>query len=419
MQEAIDLLRNLDTAGFITMFWYYWLFEVPRYVLSSLAVGWQNAFPRPLTLPDPDRPISVLLVGHNEGDKLTRAVRGLREQTHRRLQIVVIDDGSTDGMAAVGSRLQAEGRVDRFISTGIRGGKAAALNLGLSFCRHDITVVMDIDTSLDRDAIARVTAPLMDDAEAGAVSGNLAVRNPDQSLLTALQHIEYITNISIGRQFTSMFGILMIVSGAFGAFRTDAIRQVGGWDVGPGDDSNLTTKLRAAGWGIRFEPSAWAMTDVPATFNAFVKQRTRWSRSLIRNRLRKFSMFFNPFHANFSVSNLIGSLVQLWFDLGLAIAFLIYFTTLVIQLGGGIATIIIAVTIIELIGAFLEMLVASVFLPRLKVWPYLPYLVGHGFYVSFLNRAIRLRAYFLELAFRDSYNDPFYPTKVRKAQDQF
>lgn len=419
MTNAVSLLTSLDLHGFLQLFWFFVLFEIPRYTLATLAVGWRNMFPDRAKLPTARTPVSVLLVGHNEADTLRKAATGLREQTLPNLEVVVVDDGSVDAMANVGRWLYHTGYIDRFVSTGIRGGKASALNLGLRFCSNELVVVMDIDTSLDRDAVAEIVAPLVSDPSVGAVSGNLAVRNPEASLLSTLQYLEYATNISLGRQFTSMFDILMIVSGAFGAFRKSAIEDVGGWDVGPGDDSNLTTKLRRAGWGIEFAADAWGLTDVPDRLVPLVRQRTRWSRSLIRNRLRKFSTVFDPKQANFSLSDLLGTLNHLWFDFGLTLAFLIYVTSLFVIFGEGAFVILLAVTLVAMMGDAFELLVAAIFLPRLNMLRCLPYVPLYSVYVSYVQRAIRLRAYFLELAFRDSYKDPFYPAKVRTAQDQF
>lgn len=419
MTSAIDLLASLDLHGFLQLFWFFVLFEIPRYTLATLAVGWRNTFPDRAELPSTRTPVSVLLVGHNEADSLRKAATGLREQTLPNLEVVVVDDGSVDAMADVGRRLHQSGYIDRFVSTGIRGGKASALNLGLRFCSNELVVVMDIDTSLDRDAIAEIVAPLVNDPSVGAVSGNLAVRNPEASLLSTLQYLEYATNISLGRQFTSMFDLLMIVSGAFGAFRKSAIEDVGGWDVGPGDDSNLTTKLRRAGWNIEFAVDAWGLTDVPDRLAVLVRQRTRWSRSLIRNRLRKFWTIFDPRQANFSMRDLLGTLNHLWFDFGLTLAFLIYVASLFVLFGEGALVILLSVTLVAMMGDAFELLVAAIFLPRLNMLRCLPYVPLYSVYISYMQRAIRLRAYFLELAFRDSYKDPFYPVKVRTAQDQF
>ena len=417
--SGLEFLTSLDLPGLIGVFWFFFLFEVPRYTLSTLAVGWRAVFEREIPPPPPELPVSILMVGHNEGDALERAVRALGEQTHRNLQIVVVEDGSTDDMARVGARLQAEGRVHRFLSTGIRGGKAAALNLGLQLCDNEVVVVMDVDTSLDRDAVARVVAPLLDDPACGAVSGNLAVRNTDASLLTKFQAVDYISSISLGRQFAAMFGILMIVSGAFGAFRQSAIRRVGGWDVGPGDDSNITTKLRRNGWSIAFAPEAWALTDVPQTHTAYVRQRLRWNRSVVRNRLRKFAVVFDPRQANFTLRDVMASLNVLWFQVGLTFAYCVFVINLFIDYGTLAFSLIVAVHLLGIMGDLVEFAVALIVLRRLPVYRLFPYVLGFTFFVSYYDRAIRLVAYLSELIFRDSYKDSFYPTKVRHAQDQF
>ncbi len=419
ISAAIDFLFSQDLYGLLTIFWFYFIFELPRYSLSTLAVGWRAAFEREPPAPPAQMPISVLLVGHNEGHALERAVRGLHEQTHGNLQIVVVEDGSTDDMAAVGARLNSARLIQRFFSTGIRGGKAAALNLGLQFCDHEFVVVMDVDTSLDNDAIGRVTAPLVADPTCGAVAGNLAVRNPDQSLLTKFQALEYVSSISLGRQFTGMFDLLMIVSGAFGAFRKSAIRDVGGWDVGPGDDSNLTAKLRRAGWRIEFAPDAWALTDVPHTSGAYFRQRIRWNRSIIRNRLRKFFIVFDPRQANFTLRDVFASLNVLWFQLGLSFAYVFYVVNLFIEYGTMALPLIMAIHILGMFGDLLEFSVALISLRRLRIARLLPYVFGFTFFVSYYDRAIRIIAYVSELIFRNSYHDAFYPTKVRAAQDQF
>jgi len=419
METAIAFLLSLDFQGLVGIFWFYFVFELPRYSLSTLAVGWRALFTTPDPLPDPAVPVSVLLAGHNEGGKLARAARGLREQTHANLEIVVVDDGSTDDTRAVAQNLLATGMIDAFLASGLRGGKASALNLGLQKCSHDLMVVMDIDTSLDRDAVAQIVAPMVADPGCGGVSGSLGVRNAGESLLTQLQAIEYTTTIVVGRQFTAMFDILTIVSGGFGAFRRSAVAMVGGWDVGPGDDSNLTTKLRRAGWRVTFNPDAWALTDVPSTAGAFIRQRLRWNRSLIRNRFRKFRIVFDPRQHNFTLRDVVAAVNILWFHLGLSLSFVFYIFYLLVYYKDIALTVIIAVHILIFLGDLVEFAVAVIVVRRLPVLSWLVYLPGHMLFTTYFKRVIRLSAYTSELVFRHSYADPFYPSKVREAQDQF
>ena len=97
----------------------------------------------------------------------------------------------------------------------------------------------------------------------GGVAGTLRVKNPKDSFITRLQVLEYLFSIEVGRQFASRYGILHIVSGAFGGFRAEAVRRLHGWEVSPGEDADMTKGLRKAGYKIRFNPTAVAYTDVP------------------------------------------------------------------------------------------------------------------------------------------------------------
>lgn len=419
IDSAINLLGSLTWLGFLEMFWFLVIFEIPRYTMATLVAGYRAVAETQPTPMDPDVPVSVLLAGHNEADGLETSVRALREQTHRNIEIVVADDGSLDGTARIARDLLRRGLIDTFVGAEIRGGKASALNLGFQHCTHEYMVVMDVDTSLDRDAISRVVAPLRDDANCAAVSGNLGVRNPLQSPWTAFQSLEYIFTISLGRQFATLFDILLIVSGAFGAFRRSAIQGVGGWDVGPGDDSNLTQKLRRAGWMVTFEAEAWALTDVPSTRRVVYKQRMRWSRSLIRNRMRKFRSALNPMHGNFQPREVLAIANGLFFHGVLAFMFFIYVGYIMVSYPDLGPILLIAVHAVYIGLNMLEFMVAAVAVDRPGKWKLLPYLFGYSFYVAYFHRAIRVMAYMSELALRRSYQDPFYPTKVRRNVEKF
>jgi cellulose synthase/poly-beta-1,6-N-acetylglucosamine synthase-like glycosyltransferase len=225
----------------LTMFWFAAAIEVPRYLIGALYLAGREVLgispgsesfdvagvaPRTPT-------ISVLLPGHNEGSGLERTILALREQTALPLQIVVIDDGSTDNMAEVGRKLKARGLIDVFMSTGLRGGKAAAQNLGLNYCKGDIIFISDVDTSFDRDAIAKLLEPFADPL-VGAVSGNLGVRNFNSTIVARFQAIQYLNSIAMGRRINDMLYGLFVASGAFAAFRREALESVGAGAPGPG-----------------------------------------------------------------------------------------------------------------------------------------------------------------------------------------
>jgi poly-beta-1,6-N-acetyl-D-glucosamine synthase len=288
--NALAFISSLDLTSIVMLFWYTTVLEIPRYTIGALVV------PAVMLSVDRRKPIdtglslSIVLVGHNEEKPLRMCLESLSEQTIKstccHFQVVVVDDGSTDKMSEVARALRREGKIDEVIRLEQRGGKSAGVNLALSLCTGDIIVISDIDTTLDRDALAELVSYFSDPA-VGAVSGNLGVRNAFASLMTRFQTIEYTIGLSLGRCIADSLGILAVISGAFGAFRRVAIESVGGQDVEVGEDADLTMKLRRAGWKLRFAPEACALTDVPESISAFIAQRLRWDRGLITIWTRK------------------------------------------------------------------------------------------------------------------------------------
>lgn len=418
LAEGINFLRSLDFRGFIYVFWYYVIFDFSRYFLSACSVAMSATLEKRRETSGFRPLVSVLLAGFNEADSLRRSARSLREQTLDGLELIVIDDGSTDDMVNQALALKREGLIDRVLSTGIRGGKSSAVNLGLQHCSHGLVAVADVDTSFDRDAFEKLVAPLADPS-VGAVSGNLAVRNASGSMLTRFQALEYLTSISLGRRFTAMLGILPIVSGAFGIFRRTAVESVGGWEVGPGEDADITEKLRVAGWRIEFAPHAWAMTDVPARFPAFVRQRLRWNRSVIRFRWLKYRRVHDPRTRAFSWLNLVSTLNILFFQVVLAISFYIYIGWLVATFGAYALAVLVATAILYVVEDMVTFVLVCVLYPErepVRLWPYL---FGYGLFSTFVQRTIRLLAYIDELIFGRSYSDPYVPDRVSKAAERF
>jgi len=418
--ESIHYLDQMDLPTFMSMFWHMLIFEVPRFLIAVFVVGAVEAVRSSQSRKSsaPALSISVLLAGHNEGASLRQTVAGLREQTRGALQIVVVDDGSTDNMMAVGQQLKAEGSIDVFLATGLRSGKSAAANFGLNYCTGDIVIIADIDTSFDRDAMERMIEPFVDPA-VGAVCGNIAVRNADASVIARFQAIQYLLSISLGRRITNMLDVVFCVSGAFGAFRIEALRSVGGLDVGPGEDADVTIKLRRAGWKIRFQPEAWALTDVPDTLSGLVRQRLRWNRTLVRVRVRKYARIFDMSRRNFSAINALGTLDIIYFQAILPASFFIYIIWLFAYFGAFGWVILGTVTLVYIASALISFLIAasvSEHYGRLRLLPYVP---GYALFNAYVLRAVAVYSYFDELAFRRSYRDSYVPTRVLNRAERF
>ena len=228
--QAVSFLGALDFWSVVSLFWYTIIFEIPRYTIGMVIITTTRLWTS-TSLPVPANfNLSVVLAGHNEARVLRACIEGLAEQTilaeRGAIEVIVVDDGSTDGMLDVARDLRREGKIDKVLRLAQRGGKSAAVNLGVSACSGDIVVISDIDTTFDRNAFAEMLG-YFDDPRVGAVSGNLGVRNTYASLITRCQAIEYAISISLGRNIQDALGILSIVSGAFGVFRRDRARRSG------------------------------------------------------------------------------------------------------------------------------------------------------------------------------------------------
>jgi cellulose synthase/poly-beta-1,6-N-acetylglucosamine synthase-like glycosyltransferase len=418
MLRGADFLCAYGFAGILTVFWHFFFIDLPRYFIADLFVlcrEWLLRSPLPLS-PNRHRPlVSVIVPAYNREKTIAATIRSLRHQTYPNLEIVISDDGSGDGTAEACRPFVETGQV-RLVQNTVRGGKASALNRALRFCRGEFIVQIDSDSSFDRDAIENIVRPLYD-PDVGAVSGNLRAKNARDNLLTELQNLEYLRSISVGRRFNSALNILSIVSGAFGAYRRSELDKVGGWELGPGDDSDMTIKTRKLKKRIVFEPRAVCMTDVPCNLAAFIRQRIRWNRSLVRNRLRKHRDIFNPRHANFSLPNVVSFVDQLYFQMFRGYSYLAYVFYVVVFLPDLLVPIFIANYFLYTGMGLLETLLAWVLSERkrgdLAIFQYVPLFT---FYKGLFLRTVRLYAYFEELAFRTSYTDPFVPPRVGAAQ---
>jgi len=247
--------------------------RIRRRQRSRQAIGRASPLRRP-----PSGPVTVVVPAFNERETIESTVRSLAASTHP-IEIVVVDDGSTDGTADIVENLApANVRVIRQANA----GKAAALNAGIAIARHDIVVLIDGDTVFEPDTVAALIAPFADPA-VGAVAGNARVANR-KGLLSRLQNIEYVVGFNIDRRVQDMWGVVTTVPGAVGAYRTRALRAVGGISADTlAEDTDLAITLGRAGWRVVYEPTARAWTEAPATLGQLWRQRYRWSYGIMQS----------------------------------------------------------------------------------------------------------------------------------------
>ena len=219
--------------------------------------------------------VSVLIPCFNEEKVIVASVARILESTWSRLEVMVLDDGSTDGTAAAVEAAYADEPRVRLLSFP-NAGKAAALNRGLALAKGDAVVALDADTLFPEETISRLVRWFADPT-VGAVAGNALVGNR-LNLITRWQALEYVTAQNLERRALAALGAVTVVPGAVGAWRRAALDVLGGF---PGDtlaeDQDLTIAVQRAGWRVEFDPSARAYTEAPDTLSGLLKQRFRWS----------------------------------------------------------------------------------------------------------------------------------------------
>lgn len=420
--ELFNYFEGLSTNQFIRIYWYLFFIEIPRYLLFDYFILMMYYLRRFSTRRDyreaknrfwTDQPlVSVLAPGKNEGKNLYKLVKSLEDQTYQNYEIIVVDDGSDDETPTIGRSLEKAGLIDLFIRNEVRGGKASAANLALRYAKGKYILHLDADSSLDRTAIERIMTRFYTDDTIGCIGGNLKVRNGDESLAATMQSLEYLMSISVGRIITSYLGIYRIISGAFGAFQTDVLKRVGGWDIGPGLDGDVTQKFRKMGYKVVFEDRAICLTSVPTSFSKLAKQRLRWSKSIIRFRLRKHIDVFLPTQ-NFTWLNFISSVENVLFNVVFAFLWLVYMIDIIINFPETLVLILMVkiciYTVINYLQFFALLALSERWKQEAKLLIYVPL---KSIYNGYYMRIIRIMAYIKEIYFYSSYKDNWNPAKT-------
>ena len=218
-------------------------------------------------------PVSIIVPAFNESLDIQHSVSSLAASRYPSLEVIVVDDGSTDGTPEIVERLALSGvRVIRQENA----GKAEALNTGLLAARHGLVAMVDADTVFEPDTLRRLVAP-MEDPRVAAVAGNTKIANRT-GLIGRWQHIEYVMGFNLERRMYEVLGCMPTVPGAVGVFRRTALMEIGGVSGATlAEDTDITLAIGRAGWHVVYADDARAWTDAPATLGDLWRQRYRWS----------------------------------------------------------------------------------------------------------------------------------------------
>jgi biofilm PGA synthesis N-glycosyltransferase PgaC len=298
---TLSLLAAFAWAAFSYLAARAWLADLSRIVgtvPSHLAIfgiailpGFMNAFliaslcldRRPsIRVPDNKMPgISILVAAYNEAASIQSTIASIAAQKYPGpFEVLVINDGSTDRTAQALQALHHPWL--KVIHLAQNAGKSNALNVGLAQARYDLTLTVDGDSYLYKDALHNLVGRyLSDPPQTRAVAGAVLVRNSRENLVTAAQEWDYFHGIAAIKRLQSLYQGTLVAQGAFSVYDTRAIRELGGWPDTVGEDIVLTWNLLARGHRVGFAENACVFTNAPPTWTQFIRQRQRWSRGLI------------------------------------------------------------------------------------------------------------------------------------------
>ncbi len=249
--------------------------------------------------------ISCIITCYSEGSDVQTTLQTLCEQVYPGvIELIPVVDGASrnqDTLQAIRDfKLDSTlypNRILRPIAKWQRGGRVSSLNAGLQMATGEIVLALDGDTSFDNGTVNALIRHF-EDPSVPAIAGNLRVRNATTSLVTRLQELEYFLSIHTSKTGLSEWNTVNNISGAFGAFRKDFLKQIGGWDTHTAEDLDLTLRIKSY-FGrhdlrIPFEPEAIGHTDAPTTLGEFFMQRMRWDGDLYFLYMRKHFQKISP-----------------------------------------------------------------------------------------------------------------------------
>ncbi len=283
-------------------------------------------------------PISIIVAARNEELTILETVRSLMRVNYREFEVIVVNDGSTDGtletlVSAYGLR-----KVDRVAKRSLetqsihavygsasqgniilvdkeQGGKPDALNAAINFSRYPLICSIDADSVIEPDALLRVVKPFVTHpGETVAAGGIVRIINGCQiedgvvknvalsnRALPILQAVEYLRGFLAGRMGWDAIQSLLIISGAFGVYRKETVIRAGGYSgKTDSEDLELVVRMRRMlraekkSFRMAFVPDPVCWTEVPTKFGDLARQRSRWHRGLIQTLWSERKMLFNP-----------------------------------------------------------------------------------------------------------------------------
>ena len=294
MPAAVGPAHLLDLASFgvigvmgrglVALFWVIVLAGVLRALVVLFLAHLRRPHPAQPPQRAPAPPVTVLIPAFNEEATILRCVASVFASDYPDLRVIVVDDGSTDHTFSTIASVAAQEPRLRLVHEA-NAGKWAALDLAYSSLETEIVVAIDADSMVAPEAISAMVRHFAD-PKVGAVAGKVQVGNR-VGLLTRLQALEYLTAQNIDRRAAEVMNAMLVVPGAIGAWRAEAVRAAGLYSPQTvTEDADLTVSVIRAGYRVVYEEAALAVTEAPETVGALMRQRLRWSFGMLQTAVK-------------------------------------------------------------------------------------------------------------------------------------
>jgi poly-beta-1,6-N-acetyl-D-glucosamine synthase len=238
--------------------------------------------------------VTILIAAYNEAAAIADTIHSIAKQNYPgELEVLVIDDGSRDGTAAIVKAISYPWL--RLLQQPRNNGKAAALNRGLSESKHSLIVTLDADcylyTRALRNLVERYTS---DPADTRAVAGAVLIRNSRKNWVTKVQEWDYFHGIAAIKRVQSLYHGTLVAQGAFSIYDRTTLEEAGGWPDCVGEDIVLSWAILRRGFRIGHAEDACCFTNAPDRLVQFIRQRQRWSRGMMEAFRRHPTMLLQP-----------------------------------------------------------------------------------------------------------------------------
>lgn len=273
-------------------------------------------------------PISIIVPAYNEEVTIAETIKSLLRLDYKSYEIIVVNDGSKDNTVEVVVNNFGLHRVNRPIRRQVEckdvieiyegtggnnvsitlinkenGGKADSINMGINASQYPYFICMDADSILEKDSLTKIAIPVLENQDVVAVGSMIRISNDSvfkegelvemhlpRKIIAAFQVLEYERSFLASRIFLDKFNANLIISGAFGLFKKEAVIAVGGYKANcMGEDMELIMKLHAyhrsnrLPYSIKYAYDAICWTQAPERLRDLIKQRRRWHIGLIQS----------------------------------------------------------------------------------------------------------------------------------------